>query len=188
MAKKVSALSFFVLLTLTVGTAAAQDVKAVLQAAAKNMGAENLKTIQITGKGWIAGVGQSYSPTDDWPRFEVTTYTRTIDYDAKSSREELTRRQGNYPARGQVIVGEQQLVTLNTGATAGPCRGPTRRRWHPTLRKSESSKSGSRRTASSRPPWRRTQTRRCFAHTSTATSTMARTSPSCPSRRLESTG
>ena len=98
------------------GTAAAQDVKAVLQAAAKNMGAENLKTIQITGKGWIAGVGQSYSPADDWPRFEVTTYTRTIDYDAKSSREELTRRQGNYPARGQVIVGEQQLVTLNTGS------------------------------------------------------------------------
>ena len=122
MAKKVSAI-FFVLLTLLVGTAAAQDVKAVLQAAAKNMGADNLKTIQITGKGWIAGVGQSYSPADDWPRFEVTTYTRTIDYDAKSSREELTRRQGNYPARGQVIVGEQQLVTLNTGSYGWTMQG-----------------------------------------------------------------
>ncbi len=60
-------------------------------------------------------MGQSYSPADDWPRFEVTTYTRTIDYDAKSSREELTRRQGNYPARGQVIQGEQQLVSLSSG-------------------------------------------------------------------------
>jgi glyoxylase-like metal-dependent hydrolase (beta-lactamase superfamily II) len=114
MAKNVSAI-FFVLLTLMVGTASAQDVKAVLQAAAKNMGADNLKTLQITGKGWIAGVGQSYSPADDWPRFEVTTYTRTIDYDAKSSREELTRRQGSYPARGQVIQGEQQLVSLSSG-------------------------------------------------------------------------
>src|SRR5688572_15011836 len=114
MAKNVSAI-FFVLLTLMVGTASAQDVKAVLQAAAKNMGADNLKTLQITGKGWIAGVGQSYSPADDWPRFEVTTYTRTIDYDAKSSREELTRRQGSYPTRGQVIQGEQQLVSLSSG-------------------------------------------------------------------------
>ena len=122
MARKVSAV-VFVLLTLLVGPAAAQDVKAVLQAAAKNMGAENLKTIQITGKGWIAGVGQSYSPTDDWPRFEVTTYTRTIDYDAKSSHEELTRRQGNYPARGQVIVGEQQLVTLNSGSYGWTMQG-----------------------------------------------------------------
>ncbi len=122
MTKKVSGV-FFVLMTLMVGTAAAQDVKAVLQAAAKNMGADNLKTLQITGKGWIAGVGQSYSPADDWPRFEVTTYTRTIDYDAKSSREELTRRQGTYPARGQVIAGEQQLVTLNTGSYGWTMQG-----------------------------------------------------------------
>ena len=122
MAMKVSALAL-VLLTLVAGPAAAQDARAALQAAAKNMGADNLKTIQITGKGWIAGVGQSYSPADDWPRFEVTTYTRTIDYDAKSSREELTRRQGNYPARGQVIQGEQQLVSLNTGSYGWTMQG-----------------------------------------------------------------
>jgi glyoxylase-like metal-dependent hydrolase (beta-lactamase superfamily II) len=90
-------------------------VKAVLQAAAKNMGADTLKTIEITGKGWTAGVGQSYSPAEDWPRFEVPTYTRIIDYDAKSSKEELTRRQGNYPARGQVIQGEQQLAYFSSG-------------------------------------------------------------------------
>jgi len=40
MSKKASAI-FFVRLTLIVGTAAAQDVKAALQAAAKNMGADN---------------------------------------------------------------------------------------------------------------------------------------------------
>src|SRR5262245_45726639 len=122
MAKKVSVI-FFVALTLMVGTSAAQDVKAVLQAVSKNMGADGLKTIQITGKGWTAGVGQSYSPNDDWPRFEVTTYTRTIDFDAKSSREDLTRRQGNYPARGQVIQGEQQLVWLTSGSFAWNMQG-----------------------------------------------------------------
>ena len=124
MAKRVWPVAFAVLM-LVGATAAAQDAKAVLQAAAKNMGADNLRTVQITGKGWIAGVGQSYSPNDDWPRFEVTTYTRTIDYDAKSSKEELTRRQGNYPARGQVIQGEQQLVSLNSGSYAWTLQGTT---------------------------------------------------------------
>ena len=71
------------LLALTVGDAAAQDAKTVLQAASTAMGANNLKTIQISGAGFVAAVGQSYSPNDDWPRFQVTSYTKTIDYDAK---------------------------------------------------------------------------------------------------------
>jgi glyoxylase-like metal-dependent hydrolase (beta-lactamase superfamily II) len=122
MAKKVSAL-VFALLALMAGPAAAQDVKAVLQAAAKNMGADTLKTLQITGKGWTAGVGQSYSPLEDWPRFEVPTYTRTIDFDAKSSREELTRRQGNYPRRGQVLAADQQLAYFSSGNYAWNMQG-----------------------------------------------------------------
>ena len=64
--------ALFALLVLTVGSAAAQDAKTVLQAASKAMGANNLKTIQITGTGYIAGVGQSYSANDDWP----TSYAR----------------------------------------------------------------------------------------------------------------
>src|SRR5437763_6190450 len=75
-------------------TAPAQDAREILQAAVRAMGAANVKTIQYSGTGCNAAVGQSYSPQDDWPHFEVTRYTRTIDYDAKSSREELTRRQG----------------------------------------------------------------------------------------------
>jgi len=87
-----------VALALTAGTASAQDARAVIQAATKAMG--NLKSVQITGTGWNAGVGQSFSPEDDWPRFEVTRYVRTIDFEAGTSREEFTRRQGNNPPRG----------------------------------------------------------------------------------------
>jgi len=108
-----------VVLALTVGTASAQDARAVLQAASKAMG--NLKSVQITGAGWNAGVGQSFSPADDWPRFEVTRYVRTIDYDARTSREEFTRRQGNNPPRGgggTPIQGEQQQVFLVSGNSA----------------------------------------------------------------------
>jgi glyoxylase-like metal-dependent hydrolase (beta-lactamase superfamily II) len=98
------------------GPASAQDAKAVLQAASKAMGTP--KSVQITGTGWNAAVGQSFSPEEDWPRFEVTRYTRTIDYDANSSREEFTRRQGNNPPRGgggTPLQGEQQQVLIVSG-------------------------------------------------------------------------
>jgi glyoxylase-like metal-dependent hydrolase (beta-lactamase superfamily II) len=106
-------------LALMVGTAYAQDAKAVLQAASKAMGTP--KTVQITGTGWNAAVGQSFSPESDWPRFEVTRYVRTIDYDARSSREEFTRRQGNNPPQGgggTPLQGEQQQVFIVSGTSA----------------------------------------------------------------------
>jgi hypothetical protein len=72
-----------VALSALIVTLRAQDARAVLRAATEAMGAGNVKTIQYSGTGWNAAVGQSYSPADDWPRFEVTRYTRTIDYDGK---------------------------------------------------------------------------------------------------------
>src|SRR5712691_13431127 len=96
----------------------AQDARGVLRAAGDAMGVANLKTIQYSGTGWNAAVGQSFSPQEDWPHFEVTRYTRTIDYDAKSSREEFTRRQGNNPPRGgggTPLQGEQQQVAMVSG-------------------------------------------------------------------------
>ena len=97
--KSFSVVAVLGLVVLTVGPAAAQDARAVLQAASKAMG--NLKSVQITGTGWNAAVGQSFTPEEDWPRFEVTRYVRTIDFEAGTSREEFTRRQGNYPATGR---------------------------------------------------------------------------------------
>lgn len=130
MARKLSVLfAVLALLTMTAmtaRTAAAQDAKAVLQAAAKTMGADNLKTIQITGTGMTAAVGQSFSPESDWPRFEVTKYTKSIDYDARSSREQLTRRQGNNPAQGgggTPLVGEQQQDLIVSGNYAWNMQG-----------------------------------------------------------------
>ena len=107
-------------------TAPAQDAREILQAAVRAMGAANVKTIQYSGTGWNAAVGQSYSPQDDWPHFEVTRYTRTIDYDAKSSREELTRRQGNNPPRGgggTPLEGDQQQVAIVSGNYAWNMNG-----------------------------------------------------------------
>jgi len=119
-------LALVALLALMVGPTVAQDARTVLQATAKNIGADTAKTLQITGTGWNAAVGQSYSPAEDWPKFEVTGYTKTIDFDARFSREQVTRRQGTYPPRGgggTPIQGEQRQDLILSGNTAWNMNG-----------------------------------------------------------------
>jgi glyoxylase-like metal-dependent hydrolase (beta-lactamase superfamily II) len=129
MVKKFSLLIVLLaLIALVSATATAQDAKAVLQAASTAMGAGNLKSIQYSGTGWNAAVGQSYSADEDWPRFEMTSYTRIIDYDTRSSREDLTRRQGTYPPRGgggTPLQGEQRQINLVNGNFAWNMQGTT---------------------------------------------------------------
>ena len=84
-------LSLSVLMT---GSATAQNVQSVLQATAIAMGMENLTSIQYSGTGWQGRVGQNVSPDRDWPRVELASYTRTIDFETMSSKEEYVREQG----------------------------------------------------------------------------------------------
>ncbi|HEY5617283.1 MAG TPA: MBL fold metallo-hydrolase [Vicinamibacterales bacterium] len=88
------------LAALMTGLGAAQDARSVLQAAAAAMGMNNVQSIQYTGTGWQGMVGQNVAPDQDWPRVDLTSYTRTIDFETMSSREEYVRAQGNNPARG----------------------------------------------------------------------------------------
>jgi len=88
------------LATLIAGSAAAQDAHSVLQTAATAMGVSNMKSITYSGTGWQGMVGQNVAPDQDWPRVDLTSYTRTIDFDTMSSREEYVRVQGNNPPRG----------------------------------------------------------------------------------------
>jgi hypothetical protein len=64
------------------------------------MGSANVKSIRYSGAGWSAPLGQGYSPNDDWPRLEMSSYSRVINYESRSSQEEWTRKQGNYPRLG----------------------------------------------------------------------------------------
>ncbi len=111
------------LMCLAAATASAQDVRNVLQASAKAMGLANLKTIRYSGSGWFSMVGQTYGLNEDWPHYEVNPYTRAIDYDAKFSREEYSRRQGNYATLGRVPMPEQHVVNFLNGNFAWNVEG-----------------------------------------------------------------
>ena len=93
-------LAAFAVISLATGSVYAQDASTVLRNAAAAMGADRVRAIRVTGAGWNAPVGQGYTPADDWPRVDVTTYTRVFDYDTRSASEEWTRRQGSYSPRG----------------------------------------------------------------------------------------
>ena len=70
---------------------------AVLENAAKTIGADGLKSIKYSGNGFNFALGQSPRPFAPWPKFNVKSYTRTINYDTASSQEEMVRTQYENP-------------------------------------------------------------------------------------------
>src|SRR5688572_19419580 len=113
-----------VVLALGAGRGSAQEVdaRAALQASLEAMGGENLKTIEILGAGSSSLIGQQYAIDGNWPQFEVANYTRAIDFDARWSREDYTRRQGNYPTYGRVPMAEQRVTAIVSGSHAWDIR------------------------------------------------------------------
>ena len=98
-----------------------QEAKMVLEEVAKAMGAVDLKSLQYAGSGTNFAVGQNLNPAVPWPRFNVKSYTRAINYATVSMRDELVRTQGEQPPRGggqQPIVGEQRQIQMVSGTHA----------------------------------------------------------------------
>ena len=91
MVKKYFAFAVVVALCTSVPRAQDGNAAAAVTRAVAAMGTANVKTIQYTGTGWNAMMGQSYLPNEDWPKCELTSYTRAFNYDERSSREEWTR-------------------------------------------------------------------------------------------------
>ena len=70
----------------------------VLRAAAAAMGTDNLKCITFSGTGYAGKVGQNITQDTDWPDGEpLANYTRTINYEARTSVERFDRKPGMNP-------------------------------------------------------------------------------------------
>jgi len=89
--------------------AAASGVEAtgVLKRAADAMGATDLHTLRYIAEGTGYSYGQAYKPGVPWPKINVHSQIRSINYDTASMREEITLSRaepkggGGYPLAGQ---------------------------------------------------------------------------------------
>src|SRR5581483_3136699 len=97
------------------------DVKSVVDRSLKAMGAENVKTIVISGEGADGCVGQPYNPNSAWwRRFSNKDYVRSIDLDARGWRLQRIRGEGETPGRGGCGAGPISDQTQNQVTLAGP--------------------------------------------------------------------
>lgn len=109
-----------IVVLLTIGCSRPRDAATVIADAQKAMG--NPTSIQYRGAGMNAFFGQALTAGQEWPRRELTAYTRTIDYDKRASREEMTFAQAVFGGQQQnaQVVGDK---AWNIGAN-GPVPQP----------------------------------------------------------------
>lgn len=103
---------------LAADTARAQDARTPLAAAATALGATNLRTIEYSGRGFDFMFGQAFDGNNPWPRFNVPSYTMTIDYTLPAMRDERRRQQAENPPRGggfQPLAGELRQIWVLSG-------------------------------------------------------------------------
>lgn len=103
-------------------TGQAVDARAALTAAQEAMGTARVKTVEYSGAGFSSMIGQQFSVDAGWPTYEVADYTRSIDYEAGWSREDYTRRQGQYPTFGRVPMSDQHITSIVRGEYAWDVR------------------------------------------------------------------
>jgi len=109
-----------VLLTGLLRADASADLKTAVDKSMKAMGAENLKTLVISGEGWDGCVGQPYNPnTAWWRKFSNKNYVRSIDFDARGWRLQRVRGEGENPPRGGCGAGPIADTNQNQVTMAG---------------------------------------------------------------------
>ena len=113
------------------GAAFAQDAAGVLKRAAGAMGAGDLKSIRYAGEGTGYSFGQAFKPGMPWPKINVHSQIKTINYETASMRDEITLSRGEPKGGGGYPpVAQQRNDQFLSGAyawnvaPAGPVPGP----------------------------------------------------------------
>jgi hypothetical protein len=98
--------------------ASIQEQRASLDNVAKALGATEVRSLEYTGAGTHYQLGQSATPGRAYPRFNLPSYTRSINYDTASLQDVIVRTQAENPPRGgggQPIRGELRQVFVVSG-------------------------------------------------------------------------
>ena len=106
----------------------AQDGRVTLERVARALGASNVRSLEYTGSGLVFAVGQNAAPTVPWPRFNLKSFTRAVNYETASLRDDLSRTQAEDPPRGgsqQPLRGEQRQIFVVSGESAWNVAGDT---------------------------------------------------------------
>ena len=101
--------------------AGAQTAATSLEKVAAALGAKDVRSLEIAGSGTIFAIGQNATPTMPWPRFNLKSFARSINYETASLRDELVRTQALDPPRGgsqQPVRGEQRQIFVVSGEHA----------------------------------------------------------------------
>jgi hypothetical protein len=98
----------------------AQDSRTFLTGVSKTMGADNLRTIQFSGTGSNAGIGQDTNPSIRWPLVRVKTYTQELDFTATASHVRLARVQNNAEQTQERYCRNQNPGKASEKSSIGP--------------------------------------------------------------------
>ena len=98
----------------------AEDAQATLERAALALGAGALRTLEYSASGVSFAVGQSVVPGSAWPRFNIPSFTRAMNYETASLRDEQVRSRAEMPPSGGGVptVGVARQVALLSGDLA----------------------------------------------------------------------
>ena len=91
-----------------------------LEAAAKDLGVEDLSSVKLEGTGANFSVGQPYLAGQNWPRVDIVSYTAEIDYVNGAMRTDMLRQQPSPepPGGGVRFAGQQRTIAVVNGNSA----------------------------------------------------------------------
>jgi glyoxylase-like metal-dependent hydrolase (beta-lactamase superfamily II) len=123
--RSIQAIAMSIAVSIAVATASlAQDASDVLKRASDAMGATGLKSLKYSDAGIGYTYGQAFRPGMAWPKINIHSHVRTINYESGSMRDEITLSRaeptggGGYPAVAQQKNDEYVSGTYAWNVTA----------------------------------------------------------------------
>lgn len=105
--------------------AAAEPATLLLDASAKVLGVSKVKSLQFSGAGSWYQFGQAAVPGGAWPKFDLSRYTVTVNYDTAAARVEQARKQSLEVGRERPVAVEQKADQWVSGNQAWNLGGAT---------------------------------------------------------------